>query len=72
MKSRTERRKGFDDKTRTALLEDDMDTMESTFNQLKESQRRILTALWSLMSALLVGIVLLALNLALGTIPAPG
>lgn len=69
---RGSRRSKYDEATRLSLLEDDVDELEVTFSKVSESQSRIQSLLWGVMSALLVAVVLLALNLALGQIPTPG
>lgn len=70
--TRSERRKAFDAETRLSLLEDDADQLERMFSQVTTSQSRIQSLLWGLMSALLVAVILLALNLAIGAVPVPG
>lgn len=69
---RSERREKYDDRTRLSLLEDDVDELEITFAKVDASQSKIQSLLWGVMSALLVAVILLALNLALGQIPQPG
>lgn len=70
--TRSDRRGSFDSDTRLSLLEDDTDHLERLFTQMTQSQGRITSMLWGLMSALLVAVILLALNLAVGGIPIPG
>lgn len=71
-RTRTSRRDQYDERTRLALLEDDVDDMERTFHKVSESQARIQALLWGMMSALLVAVILLAINLAVGRLPVPG
>ncbi len=69
---RSQRRGKYDDSTRLSLLEDDVDELEITFAKVDASQSKIQSLLWGVMSALLVAVILLALNLALGRLPVPG
>ncbi len=70
--TRGSRRSKYDEASRISLVEDDVDELEVTFVKVSESQGRIQSLLWGVMSALLVAVVLLALNLALGRLPVPG
>lgn len=69
--TRSERRSQFDHVTRISLLEDDADQIEQSFNTIQASQNRTASLLLSTLGALLVGVILLAINLAVGIFPVP-
>lgn len=73
--SRSERRSKFDTETRVSLLEDDHDQhevehqeFEAVVRDIKDGQARLTSVIVGGLTTLLVAVILLAINLALGLI----